>query len=655
MLSRHKRAHESQRDDESQKYQRSSPPRTVSADSDRNESRDITIGRFDQPDSYDSMSQMDDSTVQNSVETPVLEQSQSWIDSGDMLEFLMSDLNWPMTLPVMQFQPSDLQQGFSSSVLHPLPSQQTGPGHHAMQQMSKLISDLSSSLTAEIESTGITSAFLDTCMHVFFERFIPSFPVLHKATFSVRESSHPLLLNIIALGSLFVGAKDALAKGEALWRLAHTAVATSWQALMATKGPRDSCNGIQLVLTALLGQTYAILSKNESLRMTSQVFHGLGFYWARQCGMYDIEEFRPSDLPALDATESQKSAAWKTWAAREIQRRAILGHYILDGQISQFSGHSTCARHVINPLLTPASGTAFGAKTANAWIMEMQKQEVTRPCFREVFVSLFSSASPSVERSLSNFSLRVVLEGLQSLASDVQQVDGPAVGTPSKGVVARALVRLHNERLSQSDAAVENMELLVRWHAICLNLATPTTPLCQNLCQFYGVQQQLHQLSKPSSSAFDFLAWSKSVDGLRALLHAMAIQDLVERLPLGRSHAIHLPAAIFSVATIYSARCIAGFPTIIIPKSFRWQDVWAIDMSDVANPDGFRDGDINAFLRNNSLSISGETSTRNLMYDLNSLQITLSSISLRWGVSHAMDDVLHRWITIANETGQSNT
>ena len=388
--------------------------------------------------------------------------------------------------------------------------------------------------------------------------------------------------------------------------------------------------------------------------MTSQVFHGLGFYWARQCGMYDIEEFMLSDLPSLDATESQKNAAWKSWAAREIQSRAILGHYILDGQIAQFSGHSTCARHVINPLLTPASGAAFAATTANTWIMEMQKHTVSRPCFREVFVSLFSSTSPSIEQSLSNFSLRVVLEGLQSLASDVQQVDGPAVGTPSKGVVARALVRLHNERLIRSDSAVENMELLVRWHAICLNLSTPSTRLCQTLCQLYGVPQQLHKVSKASIASFDFVAWCKSVDGLRTLLHAMAIQELVERLPLGRSHAIHLPAAIFSVATIYSARCIAGLPSIIVPKNFRWQDVWAIDMSDAANPDGFRDGDINAFLRNNSLSMSGETTTRNLMYDLNSLQITLSSISLRWGVSNAMDDILHRWITIANETGQSS-
>lgn len=558
-----------------------------------------------------------------------------------MLEFLLSDFNsgWPLTLPVMQFEPL-------LNPAMPAQNQQTGPGHFAMHQMSKLIADLSSTLTAEIESTGITSAFLDTCMHVFFEKFIPSFPVLHKPSFAVRESSHPLLLNIIALGSLFVGAKDALPKGEALWRLAHTAVATSWQALMVTKGPRDECNGVQLVLTALLGQTYAILSKNESLRMTSQVFHGLGFYWARQCGMYDVEDFDECAIPALDAPENQKMEAWKSWAAREISKRSVLGHYILDGQISEFSGHPACTRHVTNSMFTPAPEPIFSATTVDGWIFAMRLHVKKRTSFREVFVSLFSKepdSLASLDQPLTNFSIRVVLEGLQSLASDIQ-VTGPSVGTPSRTDVARALIKLQKERLLLSDTSVENTELLVRWHAIFLNLAAPSTTLCQQLCDLYDIQQQLHRQAPIAASTWNIQTWSQSVDCLRALLHAMAIQDLVENLPLGRSHAIHLPAAIFGVATIYSARCLAGLPTITVPKNISWQDVWGISHSS--------DGNMNAFLCSKPLEILGESSTRNLMYDLNSLQITLSSISLRWGVSHAMDDILHRWIAMANESTQ---
>jgi hypothetical protein len=196
-----------------------------------------------------------------------------WTEADDMLEFLTSDFSssWPVALPVTQFEPSSLGS-IDGSI--PPPTENHGQGHQAMHQMSRLISVLSSNLTTEIQNTGITSSFLDTCMHVFFDRFNPSLPVLHRATFALKESSHPLLLNIMALGSLFIGARDAIPKGEALWRLAHIAVATNWKHLMATKGPRDHCEGVQLVLTAVLGQTYALLSKNENLRMTSQTFHG---------------------------------------------------------------------------------------------------------------------------------------------------------------------------------------------------------------------------------------------------------------------------------------------------------------------------------------------------------------------------------------------
>jgi hypothetical protein len=67
-----------------------------------------------------------------------------------------------------------------------------------------------------------------------------------------------------------------------LWRLSHTAIATSvglifasfltlililsqWQSLITHRGPHDPCNGLQLVLAALFGQVYAALSKVRSV------------------------------------------------------------------------------------------------------------------------------------------------------------------------------------------------------------------------------------------------------------------------------------------------------------------------------------------------------------------------------------------------------
>ncbi|KUJ14151.1 uncharacterized protein LY89DRAFT_784146 [Mollisia scopiformis] len=570
-----------------------------------------------------------------------------WNDSEDMLEFLTSDLSWPVTLPVTHFDPSNFGSA-NSPTISPTGEDHVyynGQGHQAMQQMSRLISVLSSNLTNEIQNTGITSSFLDTCMHVFFDKFIPSFPVLHEATFTVRESSHPLLLNIIALGTLFCGAKDAVPKGEALWRLAHIAVATNWRHLMSTKGPRDSCQGVQLVLTAVLGQTYALMSKNESLRMTSQTFHGLGFYWARQCGMFSSND-GPLIVPSLNAPEEEKMECWKMFAAREVQNSSVLGHYVLDGHIAQFSGYAACARHVTNPLFVPCSDAAFDATTPDDWIREMQKQDSTPRCFRELFLNLFSPHPlPPGSITSSVFTLRVILEGLQSLASDNLEARGNAVGTPTKADIAQALMKFRSQYLSTSSTlSTDQMELLIRWHTIFLDLATPSTALSKNICAPYGIAEDLHGPSKVSVESFDLAVWSQSSDSLRAVLHSLAIQEIVEMMPLGRSSGIHLPAAIFAVATIYSAQCLAGFSLITTPKDFTWESVW--NMSESGH---LADPSMQAFLSCTYAKTAHPSKTKNLMYEINSLQITLNSISSRWGVSHEMDALLTRWVTIANE------
>jgi hypothetical protein len=115
----------------------------------------------------------------------------------------------------------------------------------------------------------------------------------------------------------------------------------------------------------------------------------------------------------------------------------------------------------------------------------------------------------------------------------------------------------------------------------------------------------------------DLRVWAQSAGGLRALLHATAVKDVVERLPLSRSHAIYLPAAIFSAATIYSAHCLAGSPTVAIPDLVQWQNVWGIEMSDMTMVDNFSvfDLGISAFLGSKLAAEDANTSIRNLLYD----------------------------------------
>lgn len=87
----------------------------------------------------------------------------------------------------------------------------------AINEAKSLIADLSFSLAAD--TSPLSSQFLEQCLNSFFNRFLPTFAVVHRSTFSVRNTFAPLLINMLALGSLFIPTADAKQKGEALWRL----------------------------------------------------------------------------------------------------------------------------------------------------------------------------------------------------------------------------------------------------------------------------------------------------------------------------------------------------------------------------------------------------------------------------------------------------
>ncbi|THX00354.1 C2H2 type zinc finger domain protein [Aureobasidium pullulans] len=577
-----------------------------------------------------------------------------WPDSEELFQSIMSSettTQMPVgTLPfpqgLDQFTPTSLDSPTSfddrGSAIKAIPN---GGGHQAVHGVSKMISNLSSSITAEAEATSITSVFLDECLHMFFVRFIPTFPVLHRATFVFRDCTHPLLLNAIAIGSLYLGPKDAIAKGEALWRLSHTAVATSWQSLITHRGPHDPCNGLQLVLAALLGQVYAALSK---------IFHALGFSWARHCGMYDNDTFSLENLPSMDASPAEKDRQWKTWAAHEIQRRALLAQYILDGLVSSASGNPTSTRHAANQLGLPSDESLFEASTADEWLIKMRSQPKQDVSFRNIFRSLFLPVDMGrlPEHTLTSFSLRVLLEGVQSLVSD--STDGPSVGVPTRSEIRRALAQVHESITKNTISTPETLEALLRWHSICLDAATDSSMLCRHLCARYNIPQHVLGGNKGLKTGLDLVAWAKTEDARRALLHAVAIQDIVEQLPRGRAHVLHMPSSLFAAATVYSVFSLAGHTTVNLPRVVDWKDALftevdpCVILGDLAGTSA-GSSTTRRFVRGEQLSGSGyESMTRNLLYELNSMQKLFRCLSSQWGLAYDMEAVLNSWISLSH-------
>ena len=167
---------------------------------------------------YDGQeSQAHPASPQDLLQSADLDFELIWPDSELLFQTLMSQdasLQWQMHLGTLPFssdmplhaenvnasitsyaRPTSLDERVSS--IGPIP---TGGNDQAVKDVRRMVATSSSSVNAAIDGTSINSVFLDESLHMFFVKFIPTFPVLHRATFLFRDCTHPLLLNAIAIG-----------------------------------------------------------------------------------------------------------------------------------------------------------------------------------------------------------------------------------------------------------------------------------------------------------------------------------------------------------------------------------------------------------------------------------------------------------------------
>jgi hypothetical protein len=457
-----------------------------------------------------------------------------------------------------------------------------------------------------------------------------------------RDCTHPLLLNAIAIGSLYLGPKAAIAKGEVLWKLAHAAVATSWQTLITHRGPYDSCEGVQLVITALLGQIYGALSRNRSIRATSHATRALSFSWARRCGMLDNTAQSDQEMLSGYVSEEAKDRQWRRWIGHQIQHRALLALYVVDGLIAHMAGEPTSVRHAANRLGLPGNDRAFEAANPDDWINHMQQgwPISATTSFRNVLNTLFSPQPPLATSTFSAFTVRVILEGIQSVISECASDSDDILGVPSRREVRSALARMHASiAQATSMSTADRLETLLRWHAICLDSIVDTATLCKELCTRWKVEQHVW-IGGSSHGKSCGASWALSEDARGALLHAVAIQDIVETLPRGRAHAVHMPASVFAASTIYAAFALSEVITIKLVNEVDWPIVM-----DDTGIDEFSVWDTKRYIKGDGAYFG---STRNMVYELNSMHKLMGCLKTQWGVAHDMENVVEQWVTICH-------
>jgi hypothetical protein len=372
--------------------------------------------------------------------------------------------------------------------------------------------------------------------------------------------------------------------------------------------------------------------------------------------MFDSEPYSLSDLPALDASEADKDQQWRVWVAKEIQHRALLGHYELDGLISRMSGRPTSVRHAANQLSLPTNEAAFEASTPHEWLSRMHSQNTVQSSFRSIFSSLFllSKGPCYLDYAYSVFSLRVILEGLQSLVLDCDNDDVATVGVPMKIEVRKVLIRVYeiianSAHLSNAD----RLEILLRWHSICLDICVDSSLLCKYVCSCYGIAQHIWGGVRGAKLELDLTRWVNTEDARKSLLHAVAIQEIVEQLPRGRANVLHIPSSLFASATVYIVFSLAGLTQVNLPSVVDWKDVLASNddpcaiLAELSNS-AMRSETMRYICGEYPLMFGEPGAMRNLLYELNSMQKLFRCLSSQWGVAYDMEEIMDQWITVCH-------
>lgn len=367
--------------------------------------------------------------------------------------------------------------------------------------------------------------------------------------------------------------------------------------------------------------------------------------------MYDAAV--PVPLPAT-TDSAAKQNAWRRWIAHETMLRTLLGLYIVDGVVSQFSGNPTFARHTANPLPLPSCDAAFAAATPDEWLVHMQTRpsttSTTRVRFCDVYHGLFDGDQEDkvagAAYDISLYHHKVVLEGIRSLVSEANRTNPPPVGTPSRHDLLLVLRRLRQNILdSKTLTPTDRLTALLQWHSICLDTAASTARGTRRMCHLFGIKQGIFGGSQREESLINPARWAHSAAGRATLLHAANMQAIAAQLPLGMAVDVNIPGAVFAVAATYTSFILAGVSKVVVPAVVDWDGALMALQRDPNRDLG--DKQTMDFI-SGAFDVAGMPKekyvVRDLSYDLTAVRTLLRGLSLQWGVAVEMEEVVSAYI-----------
>ncbi|KAL3447487.1 hypothetical protein BJX65DRAFT_307897 [Aspergillus insuetus] len=369
---------------------------------------------------------------------------------------------------------------------------------------------------------------LNLFANLFFSRFNSLLPIVHLPSFRPTMDNSLLFISICSVGSLFVGSASAVAQGIRLFERLNKAILASWEAILSNS-PSDA---LSMVQAAVLGQTFAILSGRPKSLVLADVLHGTVMAWARESAKTALPV--PSDPQNLDPTRTVLDEQWSRWIDHEQRRRVEIAFNIHDAELASLLHHEPLRKHRFSQYPRLASDALFTAPNASRWA-ELYKKSPTQ------YLSLVIPDDPlQTAVAYSKFSAYGVLESINAHVIEARRSNN--FDEHESRRLSNMLMRwwrIYSSHFSL-DREDDPFSLPVLWHSVFIGIYADIDLLEQAI----GRDGQ----GAASSRASLIRSWATSLDASRCLVHALLIQQNLERMRVSSEPAIHVPRALFSAA-----------------------------------------------------------------------------------------------------------
>jgi hypothetical protein len=338
--------------------------------------------------------------------------------------------------------------------------------------------------------------------------------------------------------------------------------------------------------------------------------------------------------------------AWRRWARQETLKRLILCNFILDGQFAFSTGCPASLRHLNHLVIASCDDRLFNAPDAVSWASAMRQIGTfqAKVPLRHIYDRLLSqqdaeSALASMPASLFGLTHYVVIEALAAHAVEIREAGCDPVAGPGRQVIARALLRWYSECRSHCTNHRDELQLVVRWHSIFIALLVNVNALVA-----------LIRSSKSRESwwtKYGMTSFCSGFGARRALLHATAIRNLVERAPSDISWPTHLATCTFDAAIITHAYVTASSlfsqdmsGQVELSDEVDWQAVGYVGLVPDQIPTQSRANWAVNFICEGARTVTVNGFELSPPFHLGSFTGALRSAGMVWGRAQVLADVL---------------